>query len=124
MRLRAATTREDGSLKEHYESDTYYVEAIRHRGDVRHLMIRRKDFGPLVDWRDKQAIKNQIAGPESEAIELYPAESRVVDNQNWTHLWLQPGGAKFPYGYDKGGRCNDATGRTQRPLGERSYASL
>src|SRR5438105_15184081 len=89
-------TRDDGSLKEFYESDIYRAIAIRHLGDVRQIQIRRKDFGPLVDWRDKQAIKNQIAGPESEAIELYPAESRVVDKQNWAHLWLQPGGARFP----------------------------
>jgi hypothetical protein len=123
LKLAATQTREDGSLKERYESDTYYVEAIRHRGNVRQIMIRRKDFGALLDWRDKQAIKNQIAGPESEAIELFPAESRVVDNQNWSHLWLQPGGAKFPYGFDKGERMNDSTGRTQRPISERSDTS-
>jgi hypothetical protein len=114
-------TRKDGSLRECYESDAYYVEAIRHQGYVRQILIRRKDLGPLVDWRDKQAIKNQIAGPESEAIEIFPAESRVVDNQNWTHLWLQDGGARFPFGFPVGSRVTQGDG--QRPAGERSDPS-
>jgi hypothetical protein len=34
------------------------------------------------DWRDLQRIKNQLVGPECEAVELYPAESRKVDTAN------------------------------------------
>ena len=73
MTLKSNQARLDGSLIERYESDIYYVEAIRHKGDVRQLLVRRKDYGPLLDWREKHAIKNQIAGPESEVIEIYPA---------------------------------------------------
>jgi hypothetical protein len=110
-------------LREFYESDIYYVEAVRHLGDIMQIMIRRHDWQPFSDWRDKQAIKNQIAGPESEAIELFPAESRVVDNQNWAHLWLLPGGEAFPFGYSKGERSIDSQGVTQRGPGERSDTS-
>lgn len=53
-----------------------------------HLSIKRLDHNPIHDWRDLQAIKNAIAGPEFEAIELYPAESRVVDTANQFHLWV------------------------------------
>jgi hypothetical protein len=122
MNKTVEVTRKDGSLKEVYESDTYHVEAIRHKGDVRQILIRRHDWQPLADWRDKQAIKNQIAGAESEAIELYPAESRLSDNGNWSHLWLQPGGAKFPYGYSEGSRLTQGEG--QRREGEMSDTSL
>jgi hypothetical protein len=41
-----------------------------------------------MDWRDLQAIKNQLCGDEAEAIQLFPAESRVVDTANQYHLWV------------------------------------
>lgn len=43
------------------------------------------------DWREFQAIKNQLAGPETEAFELYPAESRLLDPSNYYTLWCFPG---------------------------------
>jgi hypothetical protein len=43
------------------------------------------------DWRDMQAIKNQLVGPEVEAFELYPAESRLMDPSNQFILWCFPG---------------------------------
>lgn len=43
------------------------------------------------DWRDFQAIKNQLAGIECEAFELYPAESRLLDPSNYYALWCFPG---------------------------------
>jgi hypothetical protein len=86
-------------------------------------VIRRHDWQPVSDWRDKQAIKNQIAGPESEAIELYPAEARVFDYANWAHLWLMPGGEAFPFGYSKGKRSSAPQGLGQRALGERTDTS-
>lgn len=52
-----------------------------------HLSIRRQDRKPCESWRDFQRIKNQLAGPEWEAIEIYPAESRKVDSSNQYHLW-------------------------------------
>ena len=52
-----------------------------------HLSIRRQDREPCHDWRDFQRIKNQLAGPEWEGLEIYPAESRLVDMANQYHLW-------------------------------------
>jgi hypothetical protein len=53
-----------------------------------HLSIKRLDKEPIHDWRDLQAIKAQLCGDEAEAIELYPAKSRVVDTSNQFHLWV------------------------------------
>lgn len=58
--------------------------------DAIHLSIRRQDRLPCRDWRDFQRIKNQLAGPEWEAMEIYPAESRMVDMANQYHLWCFP----------------------------------
>lgn len=54
------------------------------------------------DWRDYQNIKNQICGPEWEAVELYPAESRHRDPSNRYYLWCVPLGV-FNFGFV--GRC-------------------
>ena len=64
-----------------------------------HINIRRRDGGMIKDWRHFQEIKNQIAGPEREAVEIYPAESRKVDTSNKWHLWVLPVGAYFGLGW-------------------------
>jgi hypothetical protein len=64
------------------------------------LSIRRNDRAPIDDWRAMQRIKNEIVGPENEAVELYPAESRLVDTANQYHLWvLVDPRARFPFGF-------------------------
>jgi len=51
------------------------------------------------DWRHFQRIKNELLGPEREAVELFPAESRLVDTSNEFHLWVAPEGFQFPFGF-------------------------
>ena len=82
--------------EEQWANDQYVVH-LRHmesddpeRPPMIHLSIRNQDRSPRHDWRDFQRIKNQLAGPEWEAMELYPAESRLVDGANQYHLWCFP----------------------------------
>lgn len=64
------------------------------------LSIKRKTKGAIHDWRHLQRIKTELIGPEHEAIELYPAESRHVDTSNQYHLWvLADPNMRFPFGY-------------------------
>lgn len=63
------------------------------------LSIKRLDKATIHDWRDLQRIKNELCGPESEAVELYPSESRLVDTSNQYHLWVLPPGKQWPFGY-------------------------
>ena len=53
-----------------------------------HLSIKRRDKECVHDWRDLQEIKNMLVGTENEGFELYPAESRLVDEANQYHLWV------------------------------------
>jgi len=81
------------TLKEEvWMNDTYQVNVRRGLdypiGKITHLSIKRLDKQPITDWRDKQEIKNQLVGKEHEAVELYPAESRLVDTANQFHLWV------------------------------------
>jgi hypothetical protein len=63
-----------------------------------HLSIKRHDREAIHDWRDLQRIKNEIVGEEAEGIEIYPAESRLVDNANQYHLWCVTG-VRVPIGF-------------------------
>lgn len=53
-----------------------------------HLSIKRKDCSKVRSWFDLQSIKNTLVGPESEGVELFPAESRKVDSADQYHLWV------------------------------------
>jgi hypothetical protein len=86
-----------------FMNDQYTV--IRYaRGDWHHLSIRRNDRKPCRDWRDFQQIKNELCGLEREGMELYPADSRVVDTANQFHIWVLPAGHAIPCGYSQGSK--------------------
>ena len=82
-------------------SNDLYVVIVR-REIITHISIRRQDRQPVSDWAHKQLIKNQLAGREVEAVELYPAESRLVDGANQYHLWCFPRGEVIPVGFNEG----------------------
>jgi len=82
-----------------YRNDTYTV--IMERADpFIHLCIRRHDGQECKNWKDHQRIKSELIGPECEAVELFPAESRLIDTTNEYHLWVNPNpGYRFPFGF-------------------------
>lgn len=94
--------RTEGPHARMFKNDRYTVIAVPSGGDWAKaiwLSIRRNDRKPIHDWRHFQAIKNDIAGPEREAVELYPAESRLVDTSNQYHLWVAPEGERYQIGW-------------------------
>src|SRR5690348_14199677 len=64
-----------------FTNDVYMVEMASAAPFIR-LSIRRHDGEPCNNWRDLQQIKNELVGPEFEAVELFPAESRLIDTCN------------------------------------------
>lgn len=82
------------------------------------LSIKRLDREPCRDWRHFQQIKNEIIGPEYEAMELYPAESRLVDSANQYHLWgFYDPTYRFPFGFNERMVSMAPIGKSkQRPL--------
>jgi hypothetical protein len=88
-----------------------YTVNVRHlTGGWTHLSFKRNDRNLIHDWREVQRIKNEICGPEREGIELYPAESRLVDTATQWHIWVAPEGVKIPIGFDEGRTVLDKTG--------------
>lgn len=91
--------------KVEYWINNRYQVMIRESTDmegrhVRVLSIRRLDRKAIFDWRDLQWIKNQLLGPEEEAVQLFPAESRLVDTSNQYWLYSYPG-ARCGLGFEE-----------------------
>lgn len=81
-------------------NDLYQVNIRMYAKDIIHLSIKRRDKETIHDWRHLQEIKNMLVGPEHEGIELYPAESRLVDEANQYHLWVHTNPTfRFPVGW-------------------------
>jgi len=82
-----------------YENDLYHVD-VNFVPPFAHLAIRRHDGQPCKEWLHFQQIKNEIIGPENEAMELFPAESRLVDSADEYHLWVHTDPTfRFPIGF-------------------------
>jgi hypothetical protein len=85
-----------------YENDVYTATFFDRRDSSHgYLKITRHDEEECRDWRQFQSIKNEVCGFEREAVELYPAESRMVDESNAYHLFVAPEGQRFPFGSDE-----------------------
>jgi hypothetical protein len=112
----------DHDRSRYYINDLYQIQVQPTGRDDKmlHINIRRRDGGMFKDWRHFQQIKNEIAGPEREAVEIYPAESRKVDTTNKWHLWVFPEGMRVELGWGERdvqyNENRDVPGLRQRPL--------
>ena len=89
----------DERQSEVWMNETYQV-SVKRQAEMTWLSIKRRDREPCRDWRDFQEIKNQLVGPECEGVELYPAESRLVDTANEYHLFVVNNPSyRFPFGF-------------------------
>lgn len=96
---RARTSGEWGAW-EHSEQ----LAAKPHAADFRNaaFSVRVKDHGTAIrlsvaslsgrrpTWWEMQRIKNDFAGPDATAVEVYPPQSEVVDNADVFHVWIVP----------------------------------
>lgn len=46
-------------------------------------------------WPEMQRIKDEIAGPDRTAVEVYPPKAQIVDEANMYHIWVLPSGLPF-----------------------------
>lgn len=61
---------------------------------TRHLMISSLT-GDRPSWWEAQRIKNEIAGADATAVEVYPPQLEVVDDADAYHLWVLPSPLAF-----------------------------
>lgn len=82
-------------------NDKYSVQFYPHQtewGEVLQLLVRLHTGKPVRSWADMQRIKNELVGEDRTAIEVFPAESDLIDQANCYHLWVLPEGFKIPFG--------------------------
>ena len=72
--------------------------------DFIYLSIRHIDRKAIRDWRHFQRIKNELAGENREALEIFPPEEFLVDTANQYHLWVMPEGQTTPFTWKSQGR--------------------
>ena len=114
-------------MNEIYGNSIYLVYVDRNtplaygelEGKVTHLSIKRKDKRPCNDWRDFQEIKNELCGEEWEAMQIYPAESRMTDTSNQYHLWCTPPDLIIPVGWKTREVLTKDVNPKQGPIGQR-----
>lgn len=116
--------------QEIWTNDEYQVNIDRNVGHgfgpnmaVVHVSIKTLDKRAVHDWRDMQAIKNMLIGPQHEAIELYPAESRLVDTANQYHLFVLMRADGSPYTVPLGFMDRAVDDREYPNVGQRKFAS-
>jgi hypothetical protein len=110
-----------------YVNDIYQVAVYRNedadslvhvpelKGRCTWLSIKRRDKRPVNNWQDMQTIKNRLVGVECDAIQMFPAESRMVNTANQYHLIVLPEDANVPFGW--GTRFVDTDNRVAKPNG-------
>jgi len=104
----------DGWAAECHACHRNRVFAVLERKDgtgVIHLGVSSLS-GIRPTWREMQRIKDEIAGEDATAIEVYPPKLHVVDEADMFHLWVLRG--KLPFGLHK----------MDRPPGLRSPAGI
>lgn len=109
-----------------YQNSLYTVHLrllSKDRTNAMWLSIRHNDRRAVRDWRHFQRIKNELAGAERQAVEIYPKESSLVDEANTYHLWVLDEKDELPFGF-KGERMvgdeaqAESIGAKQRPFEE------
>ena len=68
-------------------NNIYQVNIEYMQGGRAHLIIRRQDKQAIHNWQHFFEIKNELLGPECEAVEVYPKGSQLIDEKHHYHLW-------------------------------------
>lgn len=65
-----------------------------------HLFVVSTDRKPIRKWGWLQRVKNEVVGPQRQAVEMFPKESELVDVGDVYHLWVLPEGRELPFNFE------------------------
>jgi hypothetical protein len=106
------------AINSRYQVNVYNAGTGKPFGRVVWLSIKALDKSARHDWRDLQRIKNEVVGPQYDAVEIYPAEEKLVDTSNQYHLWVFLD-YKMPFGFhERAVGDGNWQGSVQRPFPE------
>jgi hypothetical protein len=61
---------------------------------VRHLAVSSLS-GIRPAWHEMQRIKDELAGCDKTAVEVYPPAAEIIDQADMFHIWVLPGALPF-----------------------------
>lgn len=86
--------------EENYLNNRYSVQVSDYKskdGVIVHLWVRHHTGIMPSSWSDLQRIKNEIAGKDCVALEVYPRDEDLVDSANIAHIWVMPKDYVLPF---------------------------
>lgn len=84
-------------IQEGWANELYAVFVRDAPNGITHLAIRTiSSLEP--PWRDLQRIKNELLGEDRYAVQIYPAQDRLIDEADMYHLWVMPKGHTPDFG--------------------------
>ena len=88
-----------GDFEDAYVNNVVSVQVYRRDtgwGLVTHLAVRRHDEQEIAGWDLLQRVKNEVAGENAIAVEVYPKKSELKDLAPMRHLFVLPVGFVLP----------------------------
>jgi hypothetical protein len=67
-------------------------------GTMTHLHVRVANRGRAPTWIELQRVKNELVGESRVAVEVFPAETQLVDQADAYHVWVLPDDFELPFG--------------------------
>lgn len=72
---------------DHVRRNRVFSVLVRDVGTATHLAVSSLS-GDRPTWHEMQRIKDEIAGPERTAVEVYPPKTEIVDEAEMFHIWV------------------------------------
>lgn len=87
--------RQNGVIEQWY-SQTFSVLVFLHKDGTERLMIHRMtmkgdQWEDGITWDELMEVKRQCGRGETLAVEVFPKDSKIVNNGNVRHLWVVDG---------------------------------
>lgn len=105
--------------REVWVSRQYLVQVFEVESYWKRLTICRVDQREIREsWDALQRIKNEVVGPESWAVESYPADTDLMNVAPMRHLWIVPADVTLPCQWRRGTMSDQAAARLgMKPIG-------
>ena len=87
---------------EAWRSRNFFVAVYRERDGIERLSINRttatkKSWADGISWEELQRLKRECGRGDLDAVEIFPADSDVVNVANMRHLWVLPERLSFAW---------------------------
>lgn len=91
-------------LVELWRSRDFLVQIFAAHGGAQRVSVNRTaitrdgEWVAAIRWDDLQQIKREIGRAEKQAVELYPADTNIINVANIRHIWLLDAPLSFEWG--------------------------